>query len=321
MHVGAEAGRVGGREALGELASDDAGEHVAGARRGGPGCRSAPRRPVLDGSATMVAALEQHGHAAAPGGGPGGPRPGVAATWSAERADQAGELTLVRRDHRRGRTVRQQLRSCRPGRTGRRRRSARGVVVSTPSTSRRPAAPSSAAAQPGAERDGLELGRCLEQARSGGKPEPAVASRPVRGDDLRVRLGADAHPRREELRAPAQLRRGAPPGRHGRRPAHAVDPPTTSTVPTERLWSGLGLRDARARPIGLQSVSSQTSGSVVTGRGMPIGTITTSPESAPPGAHEVPHLGGVQRDGEVGLHGGPGDSSRWWRRRRARCRG
>ena len=66
------------------------------------------------------------------------------------------------------------------------------------------------------------------------------------------------------------------------------EPPTTSTVPTERLWSSEPLgTSSGATP---SSVSSQTSASWSHSGGMPIGATTTSPLSAPPGVTKWPTL-------------------------------
>ena len=55
VQVGAEAGGVGGRQALGELGSDDAGEDVAGARRGEAGVAGRDDVGPSRRSATIVA--------------------------------------------------------------------------------------------------------------------------------------------------------------------------------------------------------------------------------------------------------------------------
>ncbi len=66
------------------------------------------------------------------------------------------------------------------------------------------------------------------------------------------------------------------------------EPPTTRTVPTERLWSSaLFGTTSSATP---SAVSSHTSVSWSHSGGMPMGTITTSPLKAPPGVTKWPTL-------------------------------
>src|SRR5665647_2888317 len=66
------------------------------------------------------------------------------------------------------------------------------------------------------------------------------------------------------------------------------EPPTTSTVPTERLWSSAPLgTSSGSRP---SSVSSHTSASWSQSGGMPMGTTTTSPLHVPPGVTKWPIL-------------------------------
>ena len=66
------------------------------------------------------------------------------------------------------------------------------------------------------------------------------------------------------------------------------EPPATSTVPTDRLWSSEPL-STTSSPIA-SSVSSHTLGSWSHSAGMPIGATTTSPENAPPGVTKCPTL-------------------------------
>ena len=85
-------------------------------------------------------------------------------------------------------------------------------------------------------------------------------------------------------------------------PVMPREPPTTSTVPTERLWSSppLGWTSAATPP----SVSSHTSVSWSARRRDADGRHRDLAAEGAAGRDEVAHLGGVQRHGEVGHHGG-----------------
>src|SRR5665648_609664 len=71
-------------------------------------------------------------------------------------------------------------------------------------------------------------------------------------------------------------------------PVMPLEPPITSTVPTERLWSSAPLgTSSGCKP---SSVRSQTSVSWSHSGGMPIGETTTSPLNVPPGVTKWPIL-------------------------------
>ena len=81
------------------------------------------------------------------------------------------------------------------------------------------------------------------------------------------------------------------------------DPPTTSTVPTERLWSSDALGTTSSATA--SSVSSHTLGSWSHSDGMPMGATTTSPEKAPPGVTKWPTLAACSATVTSAITAGP----------------
>ena len=126
------------------------------------------------------------------------------------------------------------------------------------------------------------------------RPGAGTVMTSTKGDGPARPMGCDSAPGRRPSA-----------GRHGGQEggaSHAAAAAHDQTVPTDRLWSRLALRPhEQAGPPQQQDVgrSSQIGG-------MPMGTITTSPESGRP-AHEVAHFGRVHGDREVGRHGRAGD--------------
>ena len=97
-------------------------------------------------------------------------------------------------------------------------------------------------------------------------------------------------------------------GGHGRQvggAGHAAAPPTTSTVPTDRLWSSAPL--GRSSGCSPSAVSSQTSGVALTRRRDADGHDHDLAATGAAWGDEMADLGGVHGHGEVGVDRRPVD--------------